>query len=310
MTDPNGTATPKRGARPEKEVATTGPAESKKTFPYQQYLEKREGAPYLPLKWRLAWLRAEHPQAKITTRLVSHQDGVAVFKARVALPEGGAATSWGVRARPEGTDDHRDHSGHLDYVIEAENQALSRALEALGYGTEYAQDFDPPAENLSIPLPETIEEAPEDGIVVPLLEDDDEDGTGAEKTQAAPVPVRPTPAPRGEVRALFEKRPPVEIRPAPAPVTQAAPPAAEPASQPVPSGVVNLTVENRLRNVRDEALRLNIKQIYYEAKRKGIDENRVDSRSRELYGKPAFELDHEEAEQYLERILNAPQRRS
>lgn len=309
MTDPIGTTTPKRGARLEKEVATTGPAESKKAFPYQQYLEKREGAPYLPLKWRLAWLRAEHPQARISTRLVSHQDGVAVFKARVELPEGGAATSWGVKAHPEGAEDHRDHSSHLDYVIEAENQALSRALAALGYGTEYAQDFDPPAENFSIPLPETIEEAPEDGIVVPLLEDGDEDGTEEEKPPPAPVPVRPVPAPRGEVRALFEKRPPVEIRPTPVPPA-APPPAAESPSQPVPSGVVNLTVENRLRNVRDEALRLNIKQIYYEAKRKGIDENRVDSRSKELYGKPTFELDQEEAEQYLERILNAPQRRS
>jgi hypothetical protein len=309
MTDPNGTAPTKRGARPEKEVAANLPSESKKAFSHQQYLENREGVPYLPLKWRLAWLRAEHPQAKISTRLVSHKDGIAVFKARVELPEGGAATSWGVKAHPEAAEDHQDRSGHLDYIIEAENQALSRALEALGYGTEYAQDFDPPAENLSIPLPETIEEAPQDGIVVPLMEETGEDASEDEANQAAPAPVRPAAPPRGEVRALFEKRPPVEIRPTPAaqPVPAAS---AEIPAQPVPAGVVNLTVENRLRNVRDEALRLNIKQIYYEAKNKGIDENRVDNRSKELYGKPTFELDHEEAEQYLERILNAPKRRS
>ena len=72
MTEPNGTAAPKRGARTEKEASTALPPEIKKAFPHAQYLEKREGLPYLPLKWRLAWLRAEYPRFPVS-RLPSQE---------------------------------------------------------------------------------------------------------------------------------------------------------------------------------------------------------------------------------------------
>src|SRR4051794_36637710 len=117
----------KRGSRPEKDGSD---GDGGKTFSHQQYLEKRDGQPYLPLKWRLAWLRADHPQAKIITRLSSHEGQVAVFVAEVQLPEGGAATGWGAKSRQEAGAGHYDSDG-LDYLIAAENQALSRALAAL-----------------------------------------------------------------------------------------------------------------------------------------------------------------------------------
>ncbi|HTE87202.1 MAG TPA: hypothetical protein VK821_21030 [Dehalococcoidia bacterium] len=89
-------------------------------------------AEYLEVKWRLLWLRTDHPEAAIETELVSHQEGMAVFRARVTIPAGGSATGWG----------HETAAGFEDYLEKAETKALGRALAALGYGTQFCEDFD------------------------------------------------------------------------------------------------------------------------------------------------------------------------
>lgn len=354
MTEASG----KRGQRSEGANGSGGA-----NFPVQQYLEDRDGQPYLPLKWRVAWLRADHPQAKIDTQLHSHEGSVAVFKAVVELPEGGTATGWGAKSRPETHPGSFDSDG-LDYLLAAENQALSRALAALGYGTEYALDFDPPAENQAIPLPEGAhfaEPAEEDepGIEVPMdeslptpirrpapapaaqtapptppasdsgEEDEEEDDEGEDEVE---FPGRPVAVPpKGEVRPLFGNRTPSapstiretsERRPVRLPDRQLvdeAPefgagtprnvrpePSDQPASQSTPAPG-NAVVDERLKNVRDEGLRVKIKTIYQKARERfNYDEDRVDSRSRQLYKKPTFELDAAQADEYYERIATAP----
>lgn len=87
---------------------------------------------YLEVKWRLLWLRTEHPDATIETEMASHGDEMAVFRARVSIPNGGAATGWG----------HETASDFGDYLEKAETKALGRALAALGYGTQFCEDFD------------------------------------------------------------------------------------------------------------------------------------------------------------------------
>ncbi|MDI3341955.1 MAG: hypothetical protein QJR03_15635 [Sphaerobacter sp.] len=87
---------------------------------------------YLDVKWRLAWLRTEHPDARITTEHVTLTDELAVFRALVELPGGGAATGYGSETR----DDWED------FIEKAETKAIGRALAALGYGTQFALDFD------------------------------------------------------------------------------------------------------------------------------------------------------------------------
>jgi hypothetical protein len=127
-----------------KEVHVTADA-AIKTFEPSRYLTKLSrrvrgagGAwtsvesDYLEVKWRLLWLRSEQPASSIETELVSHEDGMAVFRARVALPSGGSATGWG----------HETASGFDDYVEKAETKALGRALAALGYGTQFCEDFE------------------------------------------------------------------------------------------------------------------------------------------------------------------------
>ena len=87
---------------------------------------------YLETKWRLVWLRAEHPDAVIETELVELSSTHAVFRARVSIPGGGSATGYG----SETADDFRD------YIEKAETKALGRALAALGYGTQFTPEFD------------------------------------------------------------------------------------------------------------------------------------------------------------------------
>ncbi len=105
---------------------------SEKTFRASRYLTKLNGRDYLEVKWRLLWLRTEHPDAVIVTELEKHEGGMALFKARITLPDGGEATGWGSETV----------SDFGDYIEKAETKALGRACAALGYGTQFCSDFD------------------------------------------------------------------------------------------------------------------------------------------------------------------------
>lgn len=105
---------------------------SESRFDPAQHLSNIKGQEYLEVKWRLAWLRAEHPDAKIVTELKSHENDRAIFYAYVEIPEGGSATGWGSVTASE-----------FDrYLEKAETTAIGRALAALGFGTQFSRDFD------------------------------------------------------------------------------------------------------------------------------------------------------------------------
>lgn len=101
-------------------------------FDASRYLTKLKGKDYLEVKWRLVWLRTEHPDASIETELVRLEDGYAVFKAKVGIPGGGTAMGYG----------SEEASDFGDYLEKAETKAIGRALGALGYGTQFAEDFE------------------------------------------------------------------------------------------------------------------------------------------------------------------------
>lgn len=97
--------------------------------------------PYLDVAWRIAWLRAAHPEAIIETAAVEIDPafacvdehgqlrgrGRAVFRASVLIPGLGSATGYG----SETADDFGDH------LERAETKALGRALLALGFSAEF-----------------------------------------------------------------------------------------------------------------------------------------------------------------------------
>jgi hypothetical protein len=104
------------------------------TTPFEpaRHLTRISGSDYLEVKWRLVWMRDQHPDATIETQLVSHNDNTAVFRAMVSIPSGGSATGWG----SESAGDFRD------YLEKAETKAIGRALAALGFGTQFCPDFE------------------------------------------------------------------------------------------------------------------------------------------------------------------------
>ena len=107
-----------------------------KPFDASKYLTDLNGRDYLEVKWRLLWLRTEHPDAIIETELIKQGADMALFRARVTIPAAGVATGWG----SETAEDFRD------FIEKAETKALGRALAALGYGTQFCEDFDFSAE--------------------------------------------------------------------------------------------------------------------------------------------------------------------
>ncbi len=105
-------------------------------FEASKYLTKLSGKDYLEVKWRLLWLRTLHPDAVIETELVKHGAGLALFRARVTIPGAGSATGWGSETAED----------FGDFIEKAETKSLGRALAALGYGTQFCEDFDFTAE--------------------------------------------------------------------------------------------------------------------------------------------------------------------
>jgi hypothetical protein len=98
----------------------------------------RGGADYLEVKWRLVWLRSDHPNARIQTQLVEldREQGFALFRAEVRYPPyedddgmhgGGLATGYG-------SETGKDFG---DFIEKAETKAVGRALAMLGYGTQF-----------------------------------------------------------------------------------------------------------------------------------------------------------------------------
>lgn len=94
-------------------------------FDPNQYMSKVKGRDYLEVKWRIAWMRSEQPDAILETDLASHQDGRAIMRARVTFPNGASATGWGSEIQ----------SAFENYIEKAETKAIGRALTALGFGT-------------------------------------------------------------------------------------------------------------------------------------------------------------------------------
>lgn len=170
--------------------------------PYMRQLRGRGGAPaqeYLDVKWRLLWLRREHPDAEIITEHVRIDDASAIFKATVSLPSGGKATGYG-----------SETAGDFgDFIEKAETKAIGRALNALGYGAQFAEGED---EAPAAPLPRGTAPPARPATVAP-----------ARPASVAPAP----PAPRATPESS-----PTERTDAP----QGVAPASSPAATPINSG--------------------------------------------------------------------------
>lgn len=106
---------------------------SEKTFDASRYLTKLKGRDYLEVKWRLLWLRTEHPGADIATELVHFTPELAIVKATVRIAEyEGSASAHAMQAPTD----------FNEWLEKAETKAVGRALAMLGYGTQFATELD------------------------------------------------------------------------------------------------------------------------------------------------------------------------
>ena len=112
--------------------------------PYLRQLRGRGGAQdYLDVKWRLLWLRREHPAAELVTEHVRIDETIAIFKATVTLPTGGKATGYGSETAAD----------FGDFIEKAETKAIGRALNALGYGAQFAEEAEENGPRAVAPTP-------------------------------------------------------------------------------------------------------------------------------------------------------------
>ena len=109
---------------------------------------------YLEVKNRILWFRTENTKGKILTKAIELTPDRAVFKATVIKDEDTMATAYG----SETPGDFRD------YIEKAETKSVGRALAMLGYGTQFAPEFeegnhvvDSPVERPTVP---TVNPAP------------------------------------------------------------------------------------------------------------------------------------------------------
>jgi pyruvate/2-oxoglutarate dehydrogenase complex dihydrolipoamide acyltransferase (E2) component len=108
----------------------------RKPFDPNEHLLNLKGKPYLPVMWRLVWLREDAPESRIVTEMISRTGDEAVFKCEVTRIQDGAvtgsATGWGTETRGD----------FGDFTEKAETKSIGRALAALGYGAEHDEGFD------------------------------------------------------------------------------------------------------------------------------------------------------------------------
>lgn len=104
------------------------------------------GREYLPVAYRLVWFRDEHPDWGIETKpvMIDVDKGVAVFQANVYNEEGRLLSS-GTKMETA--------RGFGDFLEKAETGSIGRALGVLGYGTQFAPEFDEGDRIVDSPMP-------------------------------------------------------------------------------------------------------------------------------------------------------------
>ncbi len=107
---------------------------AKPEFDPTKHLTKIQGKNYLEVKWRLVWMRSEHPDWSIETEPVeiNTEKKYVIFRATVK-DETGRVIATGTKAE--------SRNGFADYLEKAETGAVGRALALCGYGTQFAPEL-------------------------------------------------------------------------------------------------------------------------------------------------------------------------
>jgi hypothetical protein len=106
-------------------------------FDPRQHLIKLKGRDYLPVAARLIWLNEESERYRIETQFLKLEDTYAVVQATVSLLD-----DVGVPTRSATALKREDLAHFADFLEKSETGAIGRALGMLGFGTQFAPEFD------------------------------------------------------------------------------------------------------------------------------------------------------------------------
>jgi hypothetical protein len=109
------------------------------TMPFdpRAHLIQLKGRDYLPVAARLLWLNEETDRYKIETDILRLEDNFAVVRATVSvLDETGNPSRSATAIKRE------DKTHFPDFLEKAETGSVGRALGMLGFGTQFAPEFD------------------------------------------------------------------------------------------------------------------------------------------------------------------------
>jgi hypothetical protein len=106
-------------------------------FDPRQHLIKLKGRDYLPVAARLIWLNEESERYRIETQFLKLEDTYAVVQATVSLLD-----DTGVPTRSATALKREDLAHFADFLEKSETGAIGRALGMLGFGTQFAPEFD------------------------------------------------------------------------------------------------------------------------------------------------------------------------
>jgi hypothetical protein len=106
-------------------------------FDPRQHLLNLKGKDYLPVAARLVWLNEEAPRFLIQSSILKLEDTYAIVQATVTVQD-----ADGTPQKTATATKREDKTHFPDYLEKAETGAVGRALGMLGYGTQFAPEFD------------------------------------------------------------------------------------------------------------------------------------------------------------------------
>ena len=101
-----------------------------------------KGKDYLQVAYRLVWFREDHPNATISTEIISNNETYSLVKASILTDKGIMAVAH----------KREDAKSFPDYMEKAETGAIGRALALYGYGTQFTEDLDEGARIVDSPV--------------------------------------------------------------------------------------------------------------------------------------------------------------
>lgn len=124
-------------------------------FDPRQHLINLKGKDYLPVAARLIWLNEEANRFTIHTNILKLEDTYAVVQATVTV-----SSDENVALKTATALKREDKTHFPDYLEKAETGAVGRALGMLGYGTQFAPEFDEMAGQLEARVVDTPQATP------------------------------------------------------------------------------------------------------------------------------------------------------